>query len=373
MRLLRVQTQGFPAFHDLDFQFITKDRVYKDDDCVYSLGDHLYLNKVTTLTGYNASGKSTLIELMHLVCDVVNNHQVEKHHYQKALNSFKEGMLTIYMLSNHHECLKLISHLRASEKGLIFTDEKLYKKTIHKNTSKAQLFHFSEEDFYLARDEQFYCQDVSIMIAYNQEHHESLSFMIDQNLDTLQAFDQYPDELLHFLANHLDYLHVEHLPKDVQAYTLKLKDQLPYTYGNLEDVSRNLSRGTIKAINLFMQAKKLFEKGGIMIVDDLGNHLNNTIALTLLNFFKDPEINKAGAALLFTTHDHELMDACERYDAFWIVRKKKDIDISCLTNETKEKAPISTLIESGYLGGTSPQYEKRFALMKYFMNENMGL
>lgn len=373
MRLLRVQTQGFPAFHDLDFQWITKDRVYKDDDSVYLLSYHIYLNKVTTLTGYNASGKSTLIELMHLVCDVVNNHQVEKHHYQKALNSFKEGILTIYMLSDHHECLKLISHLRGSDYGVFFSNEKLYKKTIRKNTAKAHLFHFSEEDLYLARDEQFYCQDVSMMIAYNQEHHDSLSFMIDQNLDTLQAFDQYPDELLHFLDDHLDYLYVEHLPKDVQAYTLKLKDQLPYTYGNLEDVSCNLSKGTIKAINLFMQAKKLFEKGGIMIVDDLGNHLNNTIALTLLNFFKDPEINKAGAALLFTTHDHELMDACERYDAFWIVRKKKDIDISCLTDETKEKAPISTLIESGYLGETSPQYEKRFALMKYFMNENMGL
>ena len=333
----------------------------------------MYLNKVMTVTGFNASGKSTFMELMHLVFDVVNNNHVDKRHYKRALNNFKEGMLTIYMLSDHHECLKLTSHLRASEKGLIFTDEKLYKKTIYKNTSKAQLFHFSEEDLYLERDERFYCKDVSMMIAYNQEHYESLSFMIDQNLDTLQAFDQYPDELLHFLDDHLDYLHVEHLPKDVQAYTLKLKDQLPYTYGNLEDVSRNLSRGTIKAINLFMQAKKLFEKGGIMIVDDLGNHLNSTIALTLLNFFKDPEINKAGAALLFTTHDHELMDACERYDAFWIVRKKKDIDISCLTDETKEKASISTLIESGYLGGTSPQYEKRFALMKYFMNENMGL
>lgn len=76
-------------------------------------------------------------------------------------------MLTIYMLSDHHKYLKLISHLRASEKGSVFTDEKLYKKTIYKNTSKAQLFHFREEDFYLARDEQFYCQDASMMIAYN--------------------------------------------------------------------------------------------------------------------------------------------------------------------------------------------------------------
>ena len=57
MRLLRVQIQGFLAFSDLDFQFITKDRVYKDDVSVYPLGDYLYLNKVTTLTGYNASGK----------------------------------------------------------------------------------------------------------------------------------------------------------------------------------------------------------------------------------------------------------------------------------------------------------------------------
>ncbi len=51
--------------------------------------------------------------------------------------------------------------------------------------------------------------------------------------------------------------------------------------------------------------------------------------------------------------------------------EKKAIDISCLTNETKEKAPISTLIESGYLGDASPQYEKRFDLEKCFMSEDI--
>lgn len=145
MRLLRVQTQGFPAFSDLDFQFITKDRVYKDDDSVYSLGDHLYLNKVMTVTGLNASGKSTFMELMHLVFDMVNNNYVDKRHYKRALNNFKEGMLTIYMLSDHHECLKLISHLRDSDYDVFFSNEKLYKKTIRKNTAKAHLFHFSED------------------------------------------------------------------------------------------------------------------------------------------------------------------------------------------------------------------------------------
>ncbi|MDD6350756.1 hypothetical protein [Intestinibaculum porci] len=84
MRLLRVQTQGFPAFHDLNFQWKTKDRVYKDDDCVYSLGDYLYLNKVMTVTGFNASGKSTFMELMHLVFDVVNNNHV----LQKSFKQF---------------------------------------------------------------------------------------------------------------------------------------------------------------------------------------------------------------------------------------------------------------------------------------------
>ena len=74
------------------------------------------------------------------------------------------------------------------------------------------------------------------------------------------------------------------------------------------EIEKYLSSGTIKGINVFMNALLCFVEGGYLIVDELENHFNEEIVTTLVRFFMNPNVNKNGATLIYSTHYSELLD-----------------------------------------------------------------
>lgn len=63
------------------------------------------------------------------------------------------------------------------------------------------------------------------------------------------------------------------------------------------------SRGTLKMIDFAMLFQKVFDDGGIMVMDEFDNALHPEIVKGIISLFGDQDLNKNGAQLIFTTHN----------------------------------------------------------------------
>ena len=135
-------------------------------------------------------------------------------------------------------------------------------------------------------------------------------------------------------------------------------------YSPLE-LTKYLSSGTIKGINVFINAMMVLEKGGYLIIDELENHFNKEIASTLIRFFMNHDVNKKGASIIFSTHYSELLDEFERNDDIFIVKNNGGISVENLSKLlTRNDIKKSEIYQSGYLHGTAPEYEAYIDLKK---------
>lgn len=387
MKLLRICANGLPAFENgkVDIDFTVKQRVTDDDrDQLSQVGNatHLFANNVIGFSGINASGKTTVLTLISFVLRLVTNKPLntEDRYWSRALRKFQIADFAIYLLSNQNECIKLKTQIEHDQNGnLVIKKEELYKKKITKSMSKKKLFEFTENMLFVTRDDIKYLpDDVSIIIVLNRDNKDGTN-IIDliniTNFNILTLYGDYPKTLVHFLDPSIEYIHAKKMPegKDgtpVAAIELKFYDGEPIILSNVALLNNYLSSGTIKGIGLFLEAKTLFKHGGYLILDEIENHFNYEIVVTLIRYFMDNEINKAGAVLLFTTHYLELLNEFERNDNIFIVRNKTGIKVNNLSLELKRNdVNKSDVFKSGYLGGTSIQYEQRFALTKNFREE----
>ncbi|MCK9895113.1 ATP/GTP-binding protein [Frankia sp. AgB32] len=67
------------------------------------------------------------------------------------------------------------------------------------------------------------------------------------------------------------------------------------------------SSGTLAWLALAMPALHAFQHGGVLLVDELDASLHPHLAAALIGMFKDSEINRSGAQLVFTTHGTAFM------------------------------------------------------------------
>lgn len=63
------------------------------------------------------------------------------------------------------------------------------------------------------------------------------------------------------------------------------------------------SRGTLKLIDFVMLFQEALANGGTLVVDEFDSALHSEIVKGIISLFADPELNKNGAQLIFTTHN----------------------------------------------------------------------
>lgn len=63
------------------------------------------------------------------------------------------------------------------------------------------------------------------------------------------------------------------------------------------------SRGTLKLVDFAIPFEKLFKAGGVFVLDEFDAAIHPEIIKGILAVFNDNELNKAGAQLIFTTHN----------------------------------------------------------------------
>ncbi len=371
MKILRIEAIGLPLFKEkLDITFYAQQRVSEENKSIlYSVSETppLYLNTANAFIGINASGKTSILKAFELAASLLRGESLNHIASKNLIGGSEHAIFRTCFLSNdnHIFCLETAITSRLSRLGeYIYTiaDEKIWKKNLNSVKSKKYLTDFSDMQPVAIRqkDERYLPDDVSFIIGHNKETGDSLdllSLMTYTNMNILPFSEDIPLDAVRYLDSTIENLYFE---KDGEKLLIHLKfwNTEEIIINNAAKLEQYLSSGTIKGIMTFSMLKDVLCSGGYLLIDEIENHFNKEIVMTILRFFLDSSLNKKGGILVFTTHYPEILDEYERNDSIYIVRNRNGITAKNLSQILhRNDIRKSDAYQSGFLEGTTPQYE----------------
>ena len=376
MKMLRITASGLPLFkQELDLVFYAQQRVREEDkERLFDLGQNMYLHMTNAFIGINASGKTSVLKVIQLALSILKNEPINHVDAKTILGGAEKAVLNIYFLDKENKVCRLETEI-ASTKGKSgeytyhILDERLWEKSLRGVKSKKYFTDFQGMDPVSRRstDELFLSDDVSFIIAHNKQINDNLelcSLLSYTNVNVLPFTEDIPVDVIAFLDPTIELLRFER-DETKQLIHLKFHGEDEIILNNAQDLEKYLSSGTIKGIVTFSMVKEILQSGGYLLVDEIENHFNKEIVMTLVRFFMDAHLNKNGGVLIFTTHYPEILDEYDRNDAINIVRNRNGITVENLSNLLKRNdIRKSDAYQSGFLEGTTPAYEAYIRLKK---------
>lgn len=376
MKILRITVNGLPLFkQELDLLFYTQQRVSEDDkEKLYKIEPNYYLHTACAFIGINASGKTSVLKVINLALNILRNEPINHVESRNILGACERATFKICFLDkkNNVYCLKTVITSKKAKAGRYLysiIEEKLWGKPISSVKSKKYLTDFTAISPIAVRntEEAYLPDDVSFIIAHNKKANDKIdvfSLLSYTNINILPFTEDIPLEVIAFLDPTIEKLYFEKV-EDKASIHLKFKDEEEIILNNAVELEQYLSSGTIKGIITFSMVKEVLASGGYILVDELENHFNKEIVVTLIRFFMDSSLNKNGSTLIFTTHYPELLDEYDRNDAIYIVRNRNGITAENLSYILKRNdIKKSDAYQSGFLEGTTPAYEAYLRLKK---------
>lgn len=376
MKILRITVNGLPLFkQELDLLFYTQQRVSEDDkEKLYKIEPNYYLHTACAFIGINASGKTSVLKVINLALNILRNEPINHVESRNILGACERATFKICFLDkkNNVYCLKTVINSKKAKAGRYvysIIEEKLWEKPISSVKSKKYLTDFTAISPIAVRntEEAYLPDDVSFIIAHNKKTNDRIdvfSLLSYTNINVLPFTDDIPLEVITFLDPTIEKLCFEKI-EDKALIHLKFKGEEELILNNAVELEQYLSSGTIKGIITFSMVKEVLTSGGYLLIDELENHFNKEIVVTLMRFFMDSSLNKSGSTLIFTTHYSELLDEYDRNDAIYIVRNRNGITAENLSYILKRNdIKKSDAYQSGFLEGTTPAYEAYLRLKK---------
>ena len=376
MKILRITVNGLPLFkQELDLLFYTQQRVSEDDkEKLYKIEPNYYLHTACAFIGINASGKTSVLKVINLALNILRNEPINHVESRNILGGCENASFKICFLDNKRNicCLEtVVKSKKAKAGGYVYSivEEKLWEKPVSSVKSKKYLTDFTAISPIAVRntEEAYLPDDVSFIIAHNKKANDKIdvfSLLSYTNNNILPFTEDIPLEVIAFLDPTIEKLYFEKV-EDKASIHLKFKDEEEIILNNAVELEQYLSSGTIKGIITFSMVKEVLASGGYILVDELENHFNKEIVVTLMRFFMDSSLNKNGSTLIFTTHYPELLDEYDRNDAIYIVRNRNGITAENLSYILKRNdIKKSDAYQSGFLEGTTPAYEAYLRLKK---------
>ena len=372
MKLLKMAVNGLTLFKGtVNIDFFAEQRVSSDNnEMVSPCFGSVYTNNVMSVVGINASGKTSLLKVISFVIEFINGESVNNINNKDILKDSEKIEITVFFFDPGNGVCKLESEIiRIKDNEIdyryIINSERLWVKKTSRVKSKKDLFVFDDEQLSKVRDNgaEFLKDDTSIVISLNKNKGFYLKDLIRlTNVNFLGLIGNFPHELIAFLDPSIENISFD---KKTGEAKLKFYDREEIVVANPILFEQYLSSGTIKGINIFINAMIVFEEGGYLIVDELENHFNREIVATLVRFFMNKSVNKNGATLIFSTHYSELLDEFERNDGIYIVRNRNGIYAQKLSEIlTRNDIKKSEAFKSDFLEGTVPTYESYMQLKK---------
>ena len=365
---------------NIDFDFFANDRVVIEEG-TYPLSGSIYANNIISIVGLNAVGKTTLLKIIHFVMEIVINN--------KSLNEINSTFLTptdkfsyevtFFFKNRFHKILSFVERDKdKNEVRIKYINEYLTSIARSNITSKVKLKELlidkelDEHNSDIVRNrldnslKLILKEDDSIITMITKENESLVRDMIDNvNLNFLNVKKSVPSEVLNLFDENIDFIKRENEDSDSNLM-LKFKNSNGvYSTGNPFIWGELISSGTIKGNSLADMTLEVLKHGGYLLVDELENHLNKQLVKVFIDLFKNKEINKNGATIIFTTHYPEIIDFMNRSDNIYVLIRnlEKRANIELLSDLVeRDDLKKSDVLLSNYIKGTAPSYEA----VKYF-------
>lgn len=365
---------------NIDFDFFANDRVVIEEG-TYPLSESIYANNIISIVGLNAVGKTTLLKIIHFVMEIVINN--------KSLNEINSTFLTptdkfsyevtFFFKNRFHKILSFVERDKdKNEVRIKYINEYLTSIARSNITSKVKLKELlidkelDEHNSDIVRNKLdnslklILKEDDSIITMITKENESLVRDMIDNvNLNFLNVKKSVPSEVLNLFDENIDFIKRENEDSDSNLM-LKFKNSNGvYSTGNPFIWGELISSGTIKGNSLADMTLEVLKHGGYLLVDELENHLNKQLVKVFIDLFKNKEINKNGATIIFTTHYPEIIDFMNRSDNIYVLIRnlEKRANIELLSDLVeRDDLKKSDVLLSNYIKGTAPSYEA----VKYF-------
>ena len=371
MKILRITVNGLPLFkQELDLLFYTQQRVGEDDkEKLYKIEPNYYLHTACAFIGINASGKTSVLKVINLALNILRNEPINHVESRNILGGCENASFKICFFDNKRNicCLEtVVKSKKAKAGGYVYS---IWEKPISSVKSKKYLTDFTAISPIAVRntEEAYLPDDVSFIIAHNKKTNDRIdvfSLLSYTNINVLPFTDDIPLEVITFLDPTIERLCFEKI-EDKALIHLKFKGEEELILNNAVELEQYLSSGTIKGIITFSMVKEVLTSGGYLLIDEIENHFNKKIVVTLMRFFMDSGLNKNGSTLIYTTHYSELLDEYDRNDAIYIVRNRNGMTAENLSYILKRNdIKKSDAYQSGFLEGTTPAYEAYLRLKK---------
>lgn len=377
MKLLRITAEGLPLFKEkLDLSFYAQQRVSEEQkNILYPLFSNIYVNSATGFIGINASGKTSVLKVILLALEILNNEPINHIESRDILGNSSQIKLNMFFYSsNTKEVCRLETIIIAQKnksEGIRYSigSESLWTKSADEVITRKAMLNIEGREPIMVRSSQedFLSDDVSIMIARNKKTKDNMrivNLLKYTNENVLRISEDIPVEVITFLDPTIEKLHFDENDNKILIH-LQFRGKEEILLNNPAELNDYLSSGTVKGMIIFTLAKEVLQSGGYIVVDEVENHFNKEIVTTLLRFFMDSKLNRNGGTLIFSTHYPELLDEYERNDGIFITRNRNGITVENLSNILKRNdIKKSDAYQSGFLEGTTPTYEAYMQLKK---------
>lgn len=377
MKLLKLRFDHMRMFEDgiFELDFYASDKVPSSDESVLALGRPVYSNCIVALAGINASGKTTALNLIELACRVVNGTPLGAPGLPSSLSTIFDGDPSMRALVWEEGRLFLIESSLAvagtddgasnADSPIEFVDETI--SLVSRVSSKDAL---SSWDVLKANSRKLYRRaeileswivlaspDVSIcgaVLAKTVGRRCRIQVLRDDEARIREGSANL-DAILRVFDPRIEHLEVS---DSGRAFEISFSDgkRLSLSEPGLREV---LSSGTVRGLSLVQRATNTLESGGLLLVDELENHLNRQLVNVVVDLFATRETNPQGATLVFTTHYPQLLDHIHRKDDVYFLAHGED----GLTKVVKYGDKVerienkkSEVFASNYVKGTAPRY-----------------
>jgi ABC-type cobalamin/Fe3+-siderophores transport system ATPase subunit len=374
MKLLKISVEGLMLFKEkVEIDFFTEQNVMSDNtEMVFNPFGKIYTNNVISIIGINASGKTSLLKLIDFSLNLLNGEPINKIESKDILSECQSVEFEMVFYDDNKGICKLNTNIAVIkendlEERFVINEETLYRKKVSQIRAKKDMFIFPDYGMVRDKSAEFLKDDISIAISINKNNGFKIRNLIKlTNLNILRIIGNFPRELIQFLDSSIKKISFDQKTQEIR---LEFYDRDVISVSDPLQLEKYLSSGTIKGINIFLNAMLVFEEGGYLIVDELENHFNREIVATLVRFFMSSAVNSKGATLIFSTHYSELLDEFERNDNIYIVRNRGGITVQKLYKVLQRKdIKKSEAFKSNFLEGTVPSYESYINLKKAIIN-----
>ncbi len=393
MKLLHLEVEGASLFKDdtMSLDLIATDRVAKKRDSeivgdVTKVGEEgsVYTLNVMGVTGVNASGKTTLLNLLRFALHQLSG-DYEMREFalpQRRLGKIDSEvtMRAIFWHEKHYYLLESQLARSFSEKAFIpfeaeesfsFVDETVWVLSTQRPNRS-----------YLLDSEEFK-KNANVLLRRNGDSsisddvrkllNERISIValitnraplvVESRNRELPAITM-PTEVVQAFDGSVEKLAWD---SDSRVFHLKFRGEQERIVG-MEAAVAMLSRGTVEGAELVDHAIGVLKQGGYFIVDEIEESLNRSLVATVIELFASPVSNPRGAQLIFSTHYPEILDAVYRKDAVLVLIRDDDwrtsiVKYSDAVDRIENKK--SAVINNNIIRGSMPRYPDVQAMRNY--------